>query len=223
MVMNLCCVVMVVMRVFLERRLKGRLTKITLLDIVVTLICLGTMVYEAGIASDFKEFLEAETLLVDLLRTVKCFRLFLLFLERKYYWKKLHDLLMVIGKSLSRVLPIFCLWFIAILVFAIMGHHLQGGRILVNKHGEVDMDEGRPNQFNFSDIYHSLVLILLDSFDEEWDYLMFREYLGRNPLIVGFQLIAMLICYLLCFKYLIGSYTSELDLTLDEAKHGDEE
>ena len=84
------------------------------------------------------------------------------------------------------------------------------------------MDEGRPNRFNFSDIYHSLVLILLDSFDEEWDYLMFREYLGRNPLIVGFQLIVMLICYLLCLKYLIGSYTSELDLTLDEAKHDEE-
>ena len=115
---------------------------------------------------------------------------------------------MVLGRTLLKILPTFCLWFTMILAFAIMGHHIEGGRILVDEHGRIDMAEGRPNRFNFSDTYHSLVFILLDSFDEEWDYLMFREYLGVNPVIVGFQMVAMLVCYLLFSKYLVGSFTN---------------
>ena len=102
-----------------------------------------------------------------------------------------------------------------------MGHHIQGGRVLVNEEGEPDAD-GRPNRFNFEDIYHSFIFILLNSFDEEWDLLMFKEYLGANPVVVGFQIAAMLVCYLLCFKYFSGSFTNELDHVFSEAKDEDE-
>ena len=129
----------------------------------------------------------------------------------------------VLGKSLLKILPTFFLWFTIIFAFAVMGYHIEGGRILVNEDGELDMDGGKPNRFNFNDIYHSLVFILLNSFDEEWDYLMFKEYLGMNPVIVGFQMIAMFICYLLFFKYLTGCYTSELDLVLSETKSGEDD
>ena len=78
------------------------------------------------------------------------------------------------------------------------------------------MEEGKPNRFNFGDVYHSLIFILLDSYDEEWDHLMFKEYLGVNPVIVVFQLATMLICYLFFSKYLTGSFTNELDLALKE-------
>ena len=43
---------------------------------------------------------------------------------------------------------------------------------------------------------------------------MFKEYLGVNPVIVGFQMVAMFTCYLLMSKYLTGSLTDELDLAL---------
>ena len=46
---------------------------------------------------------------------------------------------------------------------------------------------------------------------------MFREYLGINPAIVGFQMVAMFICYLLFSKFLTGSFSSEMDLLLAEA------
>ena len=59
-----------------------------------------------------------------------------------------------------------------------------------------------------NDPYHSLIFVLLDSIDDDWDSLMFQEYLGVNPVIVGFQMVAMFICYLLFSKYLTGSYTS---------------
>ena len=134
----------------------------------------------------------------------------------------MHDLAKIVVGSVRRILPTFCLWFLIILVFAIMGHHIDGGRVLVNEHGQVDM-EGRPNRFNFGDIYHSLVFIFLDSFDEEWDYLMFREYLGVNPVIVGFQMLTMLVCYLLFSKYLVGSFANEIDLAFKKAGSQEEE
>ena len=167
--------------------------------------------------------MEAETLAADVLRTFKCLKIFLLFSERKYYWKKLHDLGKVLVKTLLRVVPTFFVWFSIILGFTIMGHHIEGGRILVNEEGEIDMEGGSPNRFNFNDIYHSLVFMLLDSVDEDWDSLMFQEYLGVNPVIVGFQMVAMFICFLLCFKYLTGSYTNELDLVLDEVESEDKQ
>ena len=221
--LELCSVLMVVLRVILELRLREKLTKIAMADVAVGLVCLGGIIYEARIAADFKEFLEAETQTADILRTFKCLRLVLLFLERKYYWKKVHDLIMILVDSVFKLLPIFSLWFIIILGFAIMGYHVEGGRILINEHGKIDMAEGQPNRFNFDDIYHALVFILLDSYDEEWDYLTFKEYLGVNPVIVGFQMIAMFICYLLMSQYLTGSLADELDLVLSRARNEDED
>ena len=124
MAISFCTVLIVLIKVILELKLNRRITKITALDISLTLVCLGGMIYEAKIASDFANFLQAETLAVDLLRTCKCLRLLLLFLERKHYWKKLHDFIMVIADSLKRMLWTFCLWFCIILSFAIMGHHI---------------------------------------------------------------------------------------------------
>ena len=95
--MNLCFVVMAIIRTILELKIKGKLTKIAIADLGIALTCLVGIIYEAIIASDFNVVLLAETLAANVLRTFKCFKLFLLFLERKYYWKKLHDLAKVLG------------------------------------------------------------------------------------------------------------------------------
>ena len=176
--LNFCFVLMIVLRIVLELKIKEKITKTTRADAGITLILLVGMIYEAIIAEDFNQFLEAETFPADILRTFKFFKLFLLFSERKYYWKKLHDLGKALGKTVFRILSTFFLWFIIILGFTIMGYHIEGGRMLVNEDGEVDMDGGRPNRFNFNDIYHSLIFILLDSVDEDWDCLMFKEYMA---------------------------------------------
>ena len=132
MVLGLCSVLMVLLRTVLELRLRGKITKIAMADVAVGLVCLSGIIYEARIAADFKEFLEAETQAAKVLRTFKCLRMLLLLLERKYYWKKLHDLIMILVDSVFKLLPIFSLWFIIILGFAIMGYHVEGGRILIN-------------------------------------------------------------------------------------------
>ena len=129
MALNLCCVVMVVVRVSLELKMREKLTKTAIADVTITLFFLGGTIYEAIIADDFDQFLEAETLAADLLRTFKCLKIFLLFVERKYYWKKLHDLGKVLAKTLLRIIPTFLLWFSMIFAFAVMGYHIEGGRI----------------------------------------------------------------------------------------------
>ena len=118
MTMNFCCVLIVAIRVGLEFKLRRQVTKILIADVLIALTCLGGIIYEAVIAEDFRRFMEAETLPANVIRTFKCFKFFLLFAERKYYWKKLHNLIMVLADSLSGVLRIFCLWFLIILVFA---------------------------------------------------------------------------------------------------------
>ena len=77
--LTLCTVVMVTLRVILEVKIRKRLSKIVVAEIVVGLACLGQILYESAVASDFEEFLEAETLALDILRTSKCLRVFLLF------------------------------------------------------------------------------------------------------------------------------------------------
>ena len=95
MAIEVCSVLLVVLRIVLELKLRRKLTKIAMADAVLGLICLGGILYEARIAANFKEFLEAETQAADVLRTFKCLRLLLLLLERKYYWKRLHDFIMI--------------------------------------------------------------------------------------------------------------------------------
>ena len=73
----------------------------------------------------------AETVAADMLRTVKCFRLILLLLQRKYFWKKEHDLILILGKSLYRALPIIPLELITWIGMSVMSYHMSGGRVLV--------------------------------------------------------------------------------------------
>ena len=140
--LGLCCVLVVITRVILELSLNRRLSKIAIADAAITTVCLGGIIYEAIVAEDMAQFLEAETLATDVIRTFKCFRLFLVFFEKKYYWKGVNDLLRILGTAISRILPAFCLWFTVVIIFSIMGYHIESGRILVDSRGEVDMNEG---------------------------------------------------------------------------------
>ena len=84
------------------------------------------------------------------------------------------------------------------------------------------MDKGNPNQFCFSDVYHSLVFTLLSVYDEEWDILMFQEYRGVNKVAIPCMLITMFLGHIICTKYLVASLTRELDVDLME-ENGEED
>ena len=52
MVLNFCCVVMLILRVILEVKIKEKITRVAIADIIITLFFLVGMVYEAIIADD---------------------------------------------------------------------------------------------------------------------------------------------------------------------------
>ena len=80
--------------------------------------------------------------------------------------------------------------------------------MLVDDEGNYDLENGHPNKFSFEDPYHSLVFVLLTVFDEEWDVLMFQEYLGVKPRMLIVQLVVMVVGHLILPKYLAAALTS---------------
>ena len=66
-----------------------------MVDIVITSICFCGVIYEAIIAESFEQFLGAETMAADIFRVFKSYRMFVLMMNRKYFWKEFHDLMMI--------------------------------------------------------------------------------------------------------------------------------
>ena len=59
-------------------------------------------------------------------------------------------------------------------ILTLMGYHLHTGNTLVNENGQIDLQNGKPHQISFTDVYHSFIFTILTVYDEEWDYLMFQ-------------------------------------------------
>ena len=219
-----CSVCSVIVNICLECKFQEKMEKVTIFDILVILICSVGMVYEAAVADSFYTFLSAESIGVEILRSVKCWRIFTIIIRKKEIFCGTYSMMWKILQAIEKVKFIMLMWFAAILILAIMNYHLQSGRVLLNSQGQLDLDNGSPNQFCFSDVYHSLIFTLLSVYNEEWDLLMFKEYRGFNPIAVCCLLVTMFFGYIIFTKYFIGSLTRELDVDLcqDDQEESDE-
>ena len=81
--MFLCSTITVVASVMLELRFREGLETATISDIVIMLVSLIGLAYEAAIAEDAYQFFSAETLAAELLRSFKSWRLFTLIVRHK--------------------------------------------------------------------------------------------------------------------------------------------
>lgn len=118
--------------------------------------------------------------------------------------------------SVYRIKWILLMWFIFLVICSIMSYHLFTGRTLVNPEGKLDLLNGQPNQINYQDIYHSFVFTTLIFYDEEWDYLMFKEYVGSGVGIVIWKTILMFIGYILFTRYVLCALSREINILLLE-------
>ena len=137
--------------------------------------------------------------------------MFTVIFRHKEQFSGLYGLISKVCGAIWRVRFIMLLWAGAMLMLALGNYHLQTGRVRVDEEGRLDMT-GRPNQFSYSDVYHSLVATLLTVYNEEWEVLMFQEYLGVNPICVACALLTMFIGSTLFTSYFVGSLARELDL-----------
>ena len=81
--MFLCTAIIVIASVVLECKFREGLESATVADILIMLVSLIGMVYEATIADGPYSFFSAETLAAELLRAFKCWRLFTLLVRHK--------------------------------------------------------------------------------------------------------------------------------------------
>ena len=172
------------------------------------------MVYEAGIANTFGEFLSAETKVAKVLRTFKYLRLFLVLICMKHLWEETYLLSVSAVKAAWKVRPIVMIWVIVVVIISIMGYHLHTAHTLLDANGDLDPN-GQPNQISFSTFYHSLIFTLLTLYDEEWDVLMFQEYRGSGVSIIIWQSMSMVIGYIIFSGFLTCSLSRELEIIMD--------
>ena len=120
----------------------------------------------------------------------------------KHLWQDTYLLIVCVCKAVWKVKPVIIIWLIVVLIISIMGYHLHTGNTLVDANGNLDSANGQPNQVSFSTFYHSLIFTLLTLYDEEWDVLMFQEYIGSGAIIVIWQSMSMVIGYIIFSKFL---------------------
>ena len=97
-----------------------------------------------------------------------------------------------------------------------MGFHIHTGNTLVDANGDIDLANGQPNQVSYQTFYHSLIFTILTVYDEEWDIRMFQEYLGSGIVSVVWQILSMIIGYIILSRYLTCVLSRELEMIMDE-------
>ena len=66
------------------------------------------------------------------------------------------------------------------------------------------MKNGKEFQVSMDGIFNSVIFTMLTFFNEEWDYLMFEQYLGSGVLIVIWQLVSLIVGLILFSKYFMA-------------------
>lgn len=77
------------------------------------------------------------------------------------------------------------------------------------------MENGKGFQISFDGIFDSIIYTMLTFYNEEWDYIMFEQYLGGGALVVIWQLISICVGLLLFSKYFMALLMKELDNLID--------
>lgn len=138
-----------------------------------------------------------------ILRSTKYFRLLVLLFETQYF-KETKTILKAIVKAIVSIKNIIVLWAFSILLLTIMGYELHHGRTKVDSDGKLDMQNGEPYQISYEGLYNSLIFTLLTVYNEEWDWLMFEQYVGSGVSIVIWQIITLIIGLILVSKYFMA-------------------
>ena len=81
--MLLCSIITIVLSAILELKFREGLERATIADILIILVSLIGMFYEAAIADGAYFFFSAENLAAELLRSFKCWRIFTLLIRQK--------------------------------------------------------------------------------------------------------------------------------------------
>lgn len=90
-------------------------------------------------------------------------------------------------------------------IFALIGFHLFAYRTPINPlTSSLDYENGYSYPISYDSVYDSFILTFLIFYNEEWDLLMFQQYLGSGALFVIFSLSTLCIGLLFLSKYFMA-------------------
>ena len=196
-------------KIILEGKIRGRIGKHTLFHSILWFICAAGVIYEAAVSDNFYDFVRSENVAAKIFRSLKYFR-FLILLFQTPYLRDTKTFLKAIIRAVASTRHIIILWTFMVLILSIMGYCLHHDRTLVDSNGKLDLENGKPHQVSNDGLYNSLIFTLLTIYNEEWDWLMFQEYLGSGVSIVLWQIITLIIGLILVSKYFMAMLVKEL-------------
>ena len=207
-------IIPIAITIILELKNEGELKKTTIIDIVIMTVCSVGVIYEGAVATSFNQFVSAETTAAKVLRTFKYLRV-MLFIFDKDIWEEGHKLIVCIFQAVLELRNIMLIWLVVILTLTMMGFHLHTGNTMIDSDGNLDLANGKPQRISFATPYHALILTILAVYDEEWDYLMFQEYVGSGVMIVIWMLLIMIVGHIVFSKYLTCLLSQKLEETIE--------
>ena len=156
----------------------------------------------------------------NVLRSFKYLRIILLVLNSTFFTEA-RLILESTFRSLYRIKNVVGLWMLVVIIFGIMGFHLHSYRTKVDNNGDFS-GEGSGFQLSFDGLFDSVIFTMLTFYNEEWDYLMFQQYLGGGALVVIWQLLSITIGLVLFSKYFMALLMVELDNLIDQSYENQE-
>lgn len=137
---------------------------------------------------------------------------------RSTFFNEARMILQSTFRSLYLIRHMIGVWCVIVVTFGLIGFHLHSYKTRVNKKtGLLDMQNGQEFQISYDGVFDSIIYTMLTFYNEEWDYIMFEQYLGGGALLIIWQLISICVGLLLFSKYFMALLMKELDNLIDES------
>lgn len=91
-----------------------------------------------------------------------------------------------------------------------MGYHMFQGKTKIDRMGDLDLQNGNPEEIAFEGILDSIIYTVFIFFNEEWDWFLFEQYVSQSALVVIWQLIVLVIGLQVLSKYFMALLMKEL-------------
>ena len=152
-------------KIIIYKKTVNYLNNGTKLDLMILLVCTGGVIYQAIICSSLSDFLSASTPIEKVLRSFKYLRIFVLILETPFF-QETRLILTSTFRVVFAIKNLFILWFLIVLIIAIMGFHLHNNKTKIDSAGNLDLTNGSGYQVSMDTIFSSMIFTMLTFYNE---------------------------------------------------------
>lgn len=137
----------------------------TKIDVMILLVCTGGVIYEAIISNSSTDFISAATPMEKVIRAFKYLRIFVLILETPFF-QETRLILTSTFRVVYAIKNLVILWFLIVVIIAIMGFHLHNNKTKIDSSGNLDLANGNGFQVSMDTIFNSMIFTMLTFYNE---------------------------------------------------------